>query len=86
VKWYFYSSNKWEKENELQKIQTQTSKMVFYESNCLDQLKATKDPLIKLKGRIDFELFLQLLDEALYKEGKGIGGVRRRFISSCLRY
>jgi hypothetical protein len=42
----------------------------------LDQLTATKDPLVKLKERIDLELFRPLLEEALYKKGKGIGGAR----------
>lgn len=52
------------------------AKGFFDESHRLEQLTATKDPLIKLKERIDFEQFRPLLEEALYKEGKGIGGAR----------
>lgn len=52
------------------------AKGFFDETHRLDQLTATKDPLIKLKERIDFELFRPQLEEALYKEGKGIRGAR----------
>lgn len=58
------------------KYKHKQAKRLFDESLRLDQLTATKDPLIKLKERIDFEMFRPLLDESLYKEGKGIGGAR----------
>ena len=58
------------------KYKHKQAKGLFDESLRLEQLTATKDPLIKLKERIDFELFRPLLEEALYKEGKGIGGAR----------
>jgi transposase, IS5 family len=58
------------------KYKDKQSKGFFDESQRLDQLTSTKDPLIKLKERIDFELFRPQLEEALYKEGKGIGGAR----------
>lgn len=52
------------------------AKGFFDESFRLEQLTGQKDPLVKLKERIDFELFRPLLEETLYKEGKGIGGAR----------
>lgn len=58
------------------KYKVKQAKGFFDESDRLAQLKATKDPLIKLKERIDFELFRPQLEEAMYKEGKGIGGAR----------
>lgn len=59
-----------------EKYKHKQAKGFFDESHRLEQLTATKDPLIKLKERIDFELFRPPLEEALYKEGKGIGGAR----------
>ena len=58
------------------KYKHKKAKGFFDESLRLEQLTVTKDPLIKLKERIDFEQFRPLLEESLYKEGKGIGGAR----------
>ena len=58
------------------KYKTKQAKGFFDETYRLDQLSATKDPLVKLKERIDFELFRPVLEEAFYKEEKGIGGAR----------
>lgn len=59
-----------------EKYKHKKAKGFFDESLRLEQLTATKDPLIKLKERINFELFRPLLEESLHKEGKGIGGAR----------
>jgi IS5 family transposase len=48
----------------------------FDEEFRLEKLSFQKDPLVKLKERIDFELFRSLLEEAFCKEEKGIGGAR----------
>jgi IS5 family transposase len=58
------------------KYKDKHAKGFFDESFRLKQLSAQKDPLVKLKERIDFELFRTLLEEALHKEEKGIGGAR----------
>ena len=58
------------------KYKAKHTKGFFDESFRLDQLTVQKDPLVKLKERIDFELFRPLLEESLHKEGKGIGGAR----------
>ena len=58
------------------KYKDKHAKGFFDESFRLEQLSAQKDPLVKLKERIDFELFRTLLEEALHKEEKGIGGAR----------
>lgn len=58
------------------KYKHKQAKGFFDESHRLEELTASKDPLIKLKERINFELFRPQLEEALYKEGKGIGGAR----------
>jgi IS5 family transposase len=58
------------------KYKHKQAKGFFDETFRLEQLTATKDPLIKLKERIDFELFRPELEAAFYKEGKGIGGAR----------
>ena len=42
----------------------------------LEKLKEQNDPLVKLKERIDFELFRPPLEQAFFKEDKGIGGAR----------
>jgi len=55
------------------KYKSKQAKGFFDETFRLDQLSSTKDPLVKLKERIDFELFRPVLEEALYKEKKGIG-------------
>ena len=48
----------------------------FDEEFRLEKLTAQKDTLVKLKERIDFELFRLLLEEAFDKEEKGTGGAR----------
>ncbi len=48
----------------------------FDEEFRLEKLAFQKDPLVKLKERIDFELFRPLLEETFCKEEKGIGGAR----------
>ena len=55
---------------------TTKPKGFFDEEFRLEKLSEQKDPLVKLKERIDFELFRPLLEEAFYKEEKGIGGAR----------
>lgn len=60
----------------LRKYKNKQAKGFFDETFRLEQLTATKDPLIKLKERIDFEQFRPELEESLHKEGKGIGGAR----------
>lgn len=49
---------------------------LFDEEFRLAKLSSQKDPLVKLKGRIDFELFRPLLEASLTKKDKGIGGAR----------
>jgi len=59
------------------KYKYKQAKGFFDETFRLEQLTATKDPpattklycggLVKLKERIDFELFRSLLEETLYK-------------------
>lgn len=51
-------------------------KKLFDEEFRLEKLSEQKDPLVKLKERIDFELFRPLLEETFHKEEKGIGGAR----------
>ncbi|MEK7762983.1 MAG: IS5 family transposase [Nitrospirota bacterium] len=51
-------------------------KKLFDEEFRLEKLSEQKDPLVKLKERIDFELFRTLLEETFCKEEKGIGGAR----------
>jgi IS5 family transposase len=51
-------------------------KKLFDEEFRLEKLSSQKDPLVKLKERIDFELFRPLLEEAFHKEAKGVGGAR----------
>lgn len=52
------------------------TKGFFDETFRLDQLTVQKDPLVKLKERIDFEKFRPQLEKTLHKEDKGIGGAR----------
>ena len=52
------------------------SKGFFDEEFRLKKLSEQKDPLVKLKERIDFELFRPLLEETFYKEEKGIGPLK----------
>ena len=58
------------------KYKAKHTKGFFDESFRLEQLTVQKDPLVKLKERIDFEVFRSLLEEAFHKEEKGIGGAR----------
>lgn len=58
------------------KYKSNTNRGFFDESFRLEKLNAKKDPLIKLKERINFELFRPILEKALRKEKKGIGGAR----------
>ncbi len=51
-------------------------KKLFDEEFRLEKLSSQNDPLVKLKERIDFELFRPLLEETFCKEEKGIGGAR----------
>jgi IS5 family transposase len=51
-------------------------KKLFDEEFRLEKLSAQNDPLVKLKERIDFELFRPLLEETFCKAEKGIGGAR----------
>ena len=55
---------------------TTKPKGFFDEEFRLEKLSFQNDPLVKLKERIDFELFRPLLEETLCKEEKGIGGAR----------
>lgn len=55
------------------KYKHKQAKGFFDETIRLEKLTVTKDPLIKLKERIDFELFRPELEAALYKDEKGIG-------------
>ncbi len=47
---------------------------LFDEQNVLDKLSKLKDPLERLSGIIDFEIFRPKLEELLKKEPKGRGG------------
>lgn len=49
---------------------------LFDEELRLEKLTIQKDPLVKLKEEIDFEMFRSKLEEAFKKEEKGIGGAR----------
>ena len=55
---------------------TTKPKGFFDEEFRLEKLSEQKDPLVKLKERIDFELFRPLLEETFHKQDKGIGGAR----------
>src|SRR4030043_336948 len=46
----------------------------FDEEYRLEKLTRSNDPLVKLKERIKWELFRQILEESLTKETRGIGG------------
>ena len=46
-------------------------KKLFDEEFRLEKLTVQNDPLVKLKERIDFEIFRGLLEETLSKEPKG---------------
>lgn len=58
------------------KYKQQQAKGFFDEEFRLEKLAGQKDPLVKLKERIDFELFRSLLEEIFHKEEKGTGGAR----------
>lgn len=58
------------------KYKQKLNKGFFDEDFRLEKLTVQKDPLVKLKEKIDFELFRPLLEEAFCKEEKGIGGAR----------
>lgn len=58
------------------KYKEQQAKGFFDEAFRLEKLSGQKDPLVKLKERIDFEMFRPLLEGTLDKENKGIGGAR----------
>jgi IS5 family transposase len=58
------------------KYKEQQAKGFFDEEFRLEKLSDQKDPLVKLKERIDFELFRPLLEETFLDEEKGIGGAR----------
>lgn len=58
------------------KYKSPQPKKLFDEEFRLEKLSSQKDPLVKLKERIDFELFRPLLEEAFHKEEKGVGGAR----------
>lgn len=49
---------------------------MFDEEFRLEKLSSQNDQLVKLKERIDFELFRPLLEEAFSKAPKGTGGAR----------
>ena len=55
---------------------TSPARGFFDEAFRLEKLKEQNDPLVKLKERIDFELFRPPLEQAFFKEDKGIGGAR----------
>lgn len=55
---------------------TNQPKGFFDEDFRLEKLSAQKDPLVKLKERIDFEKFRPILEQALSKVPKGKGGAR----------
>src|SRR6266478_8932178 len=52
------------------------AKGFFDEEFRLGKLAEQKDPLVKLKDRINFELFRALLEKTFSKDEKGIGGAR----------
>src|SRR3989442_11575226 len=52
------------------------AKGFFDEEFRLGKLAEQKDPLVKLKDRINFELFRPLLEKTFSKDEKGIGGAR----------
>jgi hypothetical protein len=56
--------------------QTTKPKGFFDEEFRLEKLADQKDPLVKPKERINFELFRPLLEETFSKEKKGVGGAR----------
>lgn len=58
------------------KYKQQQAKGFFDETFRLEKLAQQKDPLVKLRERIDFEMFRPLLEERFHKEEKGIGGAR----------
>lgn len=58
------------------KHKTKEVRGFFDEEFRLGKLTSQKDPLVKLKERIDFEVFRPLLEKAFSKEEKGIGGAR----------
>ena len=58
------------------KYKQQQAKGMFDEEFRLEKLAEQKDPLVKLKDRINFELFRPLLEKTFWKEEKGIGGAR----------
>jgi IS5 family transposase len=58
------------------KYKEQQARGFFDEAFRLEKLSDQKDPLVKLKERIDFELFRPLLEETFFDEEKGVGGAR----------
>lgn len=58
------------------KYKSPHSKKLFDEEFRLEKLSWQNDPLVKLKERIDFELFRPLLETIFHKEEKGVGGAR----------
>ena len=58
------------------KYKSPQPKKLFDEDFRLEKLSSQKDPLVKLKERIDFEIFRGLLEDTLSKESKGMGGAR----------
>ena len=51
-------------------------KKLFDEEFLLEKPAAQKDPLVKLKERIDFERFRPLLEEIFHNKEKGIGPLK----------
>jgi transposase len=58
------------------KYKTASPKSFFDEEFRLEKLSVQNDPLVKLREKIDFEIFRPLLQEVFRKEDKGIGGAR----------
>jgi len=58
------------------KYKSKEVKGFFDEEFRLEKLASQNDPLVKLKKRIDFQIFRPLLEETLCKEPKGTGGCR----------
>jgi hypothetical protein len=58
------------------KYKSTQPKKLFDEEFRLEKLAEQKDPLVKLRERIDFEMFRPLLEELCCKEQKGVGGAR----------
>src|SRR3989337_2884719 len=58
------------------KYKAKHTKGFFDEEFRLEKLAFQNDPLVKLKERIDFELFRSFLEATFHKEEKGIGGAR----------